>query len=107
VPRSLPTPSFQAVFDVAGKTPIEDLISLAPQPSQVVSIANIAAGQAGARLTGGGEDSRPMQALAQVAELLAQNKVVIKVQTFPFDRAAEAYRISQGGHVRGKLVLVH
>lgn len=47
-----------------------------------------------------------MQALAQVAELLAQDKVVIKVQTFPFDRAAEAYRISRGGHVRGKLVLI-
>ena len=95
-----------AVFDVAGKTPIQELISLAPEPSQVVTIANYAAGQAGARVTGGGADSRPMQALAQVAELLAQNKLVIKVQTFPFDRAAEAYRISQSGHVRGKLVLV-
>jgi hypothetical protein len=31
---------------------------------------------------------------------------VIKVQTFPFARAAEAYAISQSGHVRGKLVLV-
>src|ERR687890_755971 len=38
-----------AVFDVAGKTPVDDLISLAPEPSQVVSIANFAAGQAGAR----------------------------------------------------------
>jgi NADPH:quinone reductase-like Zn-dependent oxidoreductase len=95
-----------AVLDVAGKTPVEDLISLAPEPSQVLSVANFAAGQAGARVTGGGTDSHPMEALAQVAELLAQNKLVIKVQTFPFDRAAEAYRISQGGHVRGKLVLV-
>jgi NADPH:quinone reductase-like Zn-dependent oxidoreductase len=95
-----------AVFDVAGKTPVEELISVAPEPSKVVSIANFAAGQAGARVTGGGADSQPMQALAQVAELLAQNKLVIKVQTFPFDRAAEAYRISQSGHVRGKLVLV-
>jgi len=95
-----------AVFDVAGKTPVEDLISLAPEPSQVLSVANFAAGQAGARVTGGGTDSHPMEALAQVAELLAHNKLVIKVQTFPFDRAAEAYRISQGGHVRGKLVLV-
>jgi NADPH:quinone reductase-like Zn-dependent oxidoreductase len=95
-----------AVFDVAGKTPVQDLISLAPEPSQVVTIANYAAGQAGARVTGGGADSRPMEALAQVAELLAQNQLVIKVQTFPFDRAAEAYRISQSGHVRGKLVLV-
>jgi NADPH:quinone reductase-like Zn-dependent oxidoreductase len=95
-----------AVFDVAGKTPVEELISLAPEPSQVVTIANYAAGQAGARVTGGGADSHPMEALAEVAELLAQNQLVIKVQTFPFDRAAEAYRISQSGHVRGKLVLV-
>jgi NADPH:quinone reductase-like Zn-dependent oxidoreductase len=95
-----------AVFDVAGKTPVEDLIGLAPEPSQVVSIANYAAGQAGARVSGGGADSHPMEALAEVGELLAQNKLVIKVQTFPFGRAAEAYRISQGGHVRGKLVLV-
>ena len=95
-----------AVFDVAGKTPVEDLISLASEPSQVLSVANFAAGRAGARVTGGGADSRPMRALAQVADLLAQNKLVIKVQTFPFDRAAEAYRISQAGHLRGKLVLV-
>ena len=95
-----------AVFDVAGKTPIAELISLAPQPSQVVSIANFAATEAGARVTGGGADSQPMQAMAEVAELLASNRLVIKVQTFPFDRAAEAYRISQNGHVRGKLVLI-
>jgi hypothetical protein len=67
----------------------------------VVTIANYAAVQAGARVTGGGPDSRPMEAMAQVAALLAQNKLVIKVQTFPFDRAADAYRISQGGHLRG------
>jgi NADPH:quinone reductase-like Zn-dependent oxidoreductase len=74
--------------------------------ARVIASAGFAAGQAGARVTGGGADSRPMEALAQVAELLAQNELVIKVQTFPFDRAAEAYRISQSGHVRGKLVLV-
>jgi NADPH:quinone reductase-like Zn-dependent oxidoreductase len=95
-----------AVFDVAGKTPVEELVSLVSEPSQVVSIANFAAGQAGAQVTTGGADSKPMEALAEVAELLAENKLVIKVQTFPFDRAAEAYRISQDGHVRGKLVLI-
>jgi NADPH:quinone reductase-like Zn-dependent oxidoreductase len=95
-----------AVFDIVGKTPVEDLISLAPGPAKVVTIANFAAGQAGARVTGGGADSRSMEALAEVADLLAQNKLVLKVQTFPFERAAEAFRISQGGHLRGKLVLV-
>jgi NADPH:quinone reductase-like Zn-dependent oxidoreductase len=95
-----------AVFDVAGKTPIDELTSLVSEPSQVLSIANFAASQAGARVTGGGADSRPMQALAEMAGLLEKNKVVIKIQTFPFDRAAEAYRVSRSGHVRGKLVLV-
>jgi len=95
-----------AVFDVVGKTPVEDLVSLAPEPSQVVSIANFDAARAGVRVTGGSEDSRPMEALALVADLLAQNTLVIRVQTFPFERAAKAYRISQEGHLRGKLVLV-
>jgi NADPH:quinone reductase-like Zn-dependent oxidoreductase len=95
-----------AVVDVAGRTPVEELISLVPEPSQVLSIANFAAGQAGARLTGGGADSQPMDAMALVADLLARNAVVIKVQTFPFGRAAEAYAVSIDGHVRGKLVLV-
>jgi len=95
-----------AVVDVAGRTPIEELISLVPEPSRVLSIANFSAAEAGARVTGGGADSRPMEALADVAGLLAENKLVIKVQTFPFDRAAEAYAISEAGHVRGKLVLV-
>src|SRR5436305_1705735 len=36
-----------AVFDVAGKTPIEELIGLVSHHSQVLSIANFAAGQAG------------------------------------------------------------
>jgi hypothetical protein len=69
----------------------------------VVSIADYAAGPAGARVSRGGADSHPVETLALVAELLAQNKLVLKVRTFPFDRAAEAYRISQAGHPRGIL----
>jgi NADPH:quinone reductase-like Zn-dependent oxidoreductase len=95
-----------AVFDVAGKTPVEQLVALVPAPAKVLSIANFSAGEIGAQVTGGGADAQPTKALAEVKELLEQNKLVVKVQTFPFDRAEEAYRISQGGHVRGKLVLV-
>lgn len=94
------------VFDVVGRTPVGELISLVSDPSRVVSIANFAGRHSGIQVTGGGADSRPMEALAQVADLLSQNELVIKVQTFPFQRADEAYRISQAGHVRGKLVLV-
>jgi NADPH:quinone reductase-like Zn-dependent oxidoreductase len=104
--RALPIDNIDAVLDTVGKTPIEDLISLAPEPSQVVSIANFGAAASGARVTGGGPDSQPTKALAEAAELLEQSKLVIKFQTFPFDRAAEAYQISQDGHARGKLVLI-
>ncbi len=95
-----------AVVDVAGKTPIGELVGLAPQPAKVVTIANFAAADAGVQVTGGGADSDPGRALPQVADLLQENKLVVKVQTFPLDRAREAYEISQAGHVRGKLVLL-
>lgn len=104
--RAVPVDQIDAVLDVVGKTPIEDLIALAPEPSQVVSIANFQAGDAGARVTGGSADSQPETALAEAAELLQNSKLVIKVQTFPFSRAGEAYQLSQSGHVRGKLVLI-
>ena len=98
--------SIDAVFDVVGQTPVGELVSLVSNPAKVVTIANFAAAEAGVRVTGGGADSRAPEALDEVADLLVQNKIVIKVQTFPFERAAEAYRISLTGHLRGKLVLI-
>ena len=61
---------------------------------------------AGIRVTGGGADSQPHQAHAEIANLLASGKLDVTVRTFPMAQAAEALRISQGGHVRGKLVLL-
>ena len=104
--RAIPDTRIDAVLDVAGKTPITDLIAIAPEPSQVVTIANFEAAAAGARVTTGGSDSHPFEAMALGAQVLGDNRLVIKVQTFPFDRFAEAYRIVQSGHVRGKVVLV-
>jgi NADPH:quinone reductase-like Zn-dependent oxidoreductase len=95
-----------AVFDVAGKTPVEELVGLVSTPARVLTIANFAAGGAGVQVTGGGADSDPVAALTEVADLLADNRLVVKVQTFPFDRAAEAYTSSMSGHARGKIVLV-
>lgn len=104
--RAIPDSKIDGVFDVVGKTAIEDLVALAPEPSQVVSIANFDASAAGARVSGGGDDRQPVQALNLAAQLLQDSRLVVKVQTFPFDRYAEAYLASQSGHVRGKLVLV-
>lgn len=104
--RAMPDSEIDAVLDVAGKTGMADLIALAPDPAQVVSIANFEAQKFGARVTTGGDESQPFVALALGAQLLEDNRLVLKFQTFPFDRFVEAYRISEAGHVRGKLVLV-
>ena len=96
-----------AVADVAGKTPAAELFALAPSHDKVISIANFDLAAEGGIVTGGNEsERRPAEALAQGADLLRENKVVIKVQTFPLDRAVEAYATSLSGHVRGKLVLL-
>lgn len=94
-----------AVLDVAGKTAPADLVALVADPAQVVTLANFDAGDSGIRLTTGGEGD-PQAAMVELARMLEQNQLVIKVQTFPLDRAAEAYAISRQGHVRGKLVLL-
>lgn len=104
--RAVPDSHIDAVFDVVGKTSIEDLLTLVSEPAKVLSIANFDAGAAGAQVSGGGEDGQPFVALALGAQLLEDSRLVIKVQTFPFDRFAEAYRISESGHLRGKVVLV-
>lgn len=103
--RQIAPDGVDAVVDVAGKTAPADLVALVPTASQVVSIANFGAGDLGIRTTAG-RSPRAREALRTIADLLAGGNLVIKVQTFPYARAAEAHRISEGGHVRGKLVLV-
>jgi NADPH:quinone reductase-like Zn-dependent oxidoreductase len=93
------------VLDVAGQTPITDLIALVDDPAQVVSIANFGAAESGARLTTGGEGDK-FAALAEAARLLESSRLVIKAQTFPLNRAAEGYRTILSGHTRGKIVLL-
>lgn len=95
-----------AVLDAVGKTPLSELVLLAPEPSQVVTIANFDVGDTGVRSTSGGSDGDPQAALLEAAHLLEQGQLVIKVQTFPLDRADEAHRISEAGHLRGKIVLL-
>lgn len=94
-----------AVFDVAGRTPIDELTSLVADPKQVVSIANFAAAEAGAQVTSGGEFD-PVPALQEAVELSEQGRLAVQVRTFGLADIAEAHELSQQGHVRGKLVLV-
>jgi NADPH:quinone reductase-like Zn-dependent oxidoreductase len=103
--RTLDPDGVDVVFDVAGKTPIADLVSLVHSPTQVLTISRFDLGDSGVQLTTG-RSPNASRSLAETARLLEQNKLVIKIQTFPMARASEAHEISERGHLRGKLVLV-
>lgn len=94
------------VLDVAGKSPISELTGLVSDPAQVVSIANFAATDAGARVTSSPADGDPRAALEEISTLYTGGALQIPVQAvFPLAEAAEAHRLSETGHVRGKLVI--
>ena len=102
--RAVAPHGVDAVFDVAGKTPPTTLASMVADPAQVVTISQFDLGDSGIRVTTEVGDRRA--ALAEAARLLESNGLVVKVQTFPLERAREAVEISESGHVRGKLVLL-
>jgi NADPH:quinone reductase-like Zn-dependent oxidoreductase len=58
------------------------------------------------KVTGGG-DGRAVEALGEAAELIQAGRLQLPVeQILTFAQAAEAHRVSQDGHVRGKLILI-
>jgi NADPH:quinone reductase-like Zn-dependent oxidoreductase len=105
--RALAPDGVDCGFDTAGQGGVRDLIELTGDPAKVATIADFGAGSLGVIVTGGAGSERAAEALPEVAELIAAGRFRLPVQqTFPFDQAAEAHRVSEGGHVRGKLVLV-
>jgi NADPH:quinone reductase-like Zn-dependent oxidoreductase len=104
--RELAPQGVDAVLDTAGKGSVPQLVQLVDDPAQVVSIADFSAPQLGARVTSGGEE-RAGYALGEAVRLHGEGRYAVEVErTFPLADGAEAHRLSEGGHVRGKLVLL-
>jgi NADPH:quinone reductase-like Zn-dependent oxidoreductase len=104
--RALAPDGVDDVFDTAGKGEIEDMIELTGDPAHVATIADFGAARLGVKVTGGAE-GRVVEGLREAASLADAGRLQVLVdRTFPFAQAAEAHRVSQEGHVRGKLVLV-
>jgi NADPH:quinone reductase-like Zn-dependent oxidoreductase len=97
------------VFDMSPGGALPELVAIAGgDPSHVLTISDFeGAGAAGVLLTGGPGTARRWDALDHAATLVEQGKLVVPVQqTFPLDQVGEAERISQEGHLSGKLVLL-
>jgi NADPH:quinone reductase-like Zn-dependent oxidoreductase len=103
--RELAPQGVDLALDTAGRGVLPALIELTGDPQHVVTIASYDAADFGVQLTTGGTE-RSWDALGRAAELFQEGRFSLPVaQTFPFDHAAEAHRLSETGHVRGKVVL--
>jgi NADPH:quinone reductase-like Zn-dependent oxidoreductase len=104
--RALAPDGVDGVFDAAGQGPLDELIEIAGGPENVVTIADFGAPEKGVRVSTGGGD-RAWHALDEAARLYEDGGLIVPIErTFTYAEAGEAQRLSQEGHVRGKLVLL-
>jgi len=105
--RSLAPDGVDLALDVAGSGVLPELIELAGGAGHVLTVADfIGAQQYGVRFSRG-DSGRALHALTDIGELIEAGRFSLPVgQTFPLADVAEAQRVSEHGHVRGKLVLL-
>nr|WP_157468080.1 NADP-dependent oxidoreductase [Frankia sp. QA3] len=95
-----------AALAVSGEGAIPDLIALTGSPDRVVSIGDVTAANHGVTFTTGAE-GRAFYSLREAAKLAAAGRLTMPVaRALPLAELGEAHRISEAGHVRGKLVVV-
>jgi NADPH:quinone reductase-like Zn-dependent oxidoreductase len=106
--RALAPGGVDVALDVAGSGVLPELIDLAGGPQSVVTLADFeGAEKHGVLFSNGFAQGHSFHALAGIGELVDTGRFWLPVErTFPLDRIAEAHRISEQGHVRGRLVLV-
>ncbi len=103
--RELAPGGVDAALDLAGSGVIPELIEIVGDPSRVLSIADFAAPQYGARFSSG-PPKNPERVFADVARLCSEGLFRLRVdQTFPLERTAEAQDVSAKGRVTGKLII--
>jgi NADPH:quinone reductase-like Zn-dependent oxidoreductase len=106
--RELALNGVDRAIDDAGGGALAALVELAGGPEHVVTIADYQGAQeTGVRMSGGANAKRAWYALGEIGELIDAGRFTLPVaQTFPLEQIADAQRLSEGGHVRGKLVLL-
>jgi len=105
--RALAPDGVDAALDVAGSGVLPELIELAGGPEHVVTIADFGGAQEHGVRFSSGDAGRAVHALAEIGELIESGRFSLPVaQTFPLAEIAQAHRVGEDGHVRGKLVLV-
>ncbi|WP_338675615.1 NADP-dependent oxidoreductase [Streptomyces sp. SCSIO 30461] len=101
--RALAPDGVQAVFDTVGGEALTASAELLAQGGRIASIADPAVTTLGGRYA----FVRPNTAdLYRLSELAEEEVLSVHVaRSFPLEETAEAHRLSQGGHTRGKIVV--
>jgi NADPH:quinone reductase-like Zn-dependent oxidoreductase len=106
--RDLAPEGVDRAIDDAGGGALPALVELTGSVERVVTIADYQGSQeTGVRMTGGSDSKRAWYALGEIGELIDAGRFALPVaRTFPLEEIAEAHRLSEDGHVRGKLILL-
>ncbi|MFF3122589.1 NADP-dependent oxidoreductase [Streptomyces sp. NPDC057908] len=104
--RAIAPHGADAAFDTAGKGSLPALVDVTGGPERVVTIADHRAEEHGVRFVFAGAGA--LRERLERASALAENgELTLSVaRTYTLSEAADAHRESEGGHVRGKLVIV-
>ena len=101
--RKLAPRGVDAVFDTVGGDTLRDSVELLAPGGRLVSIADPGVVGLGGRYYFVRPDAVD---LAHLSDLAEQNAFSLHVsQTFPLERAAEAYRLNEEGRTKGKIVV--
>ncbi|MFF7155612.1 alcohol dehydrogenase catalytic domain-containing protein [Streptomyces sp. NPDC008139] len=105
--RALAPDGVDTALDVAGSGALPELIALAGGPDHVVTLADFLGAQEHGVTFSRGDSGRALHVLTEIGPLIEAGRFSLPVaRTFPLADIAHAHRLSEEGHVRGKIVLV-
>jgi len=105
--RALAPDGVDVALDVAGSGVLPELIELSSGAEHVITVADFDGAQEHGVTFSSGDAGRAVHALAEIGKLIESGRFSLPVaQTFPLAEVAEAHRLSEQGHLRGKLVLL-
>jgi NADPH:quinone reductase-like Zn-dependent oxidoreductase len=105
--RTLAPDGVDAALDVAGSGVLPELIDLAGGPKNVVTLADFDGAKQYEVRFSNGFGGHAFHALTEIGALIEAGRFWLPVErTYPLGEISEAHRVSEHGHVRGRLVLV-